>query len=98
MEFVANALGVYIVICMLVLPFWVYQFIQLMLLSDDDFPGKHDKILWAATFMVAFVAGPLAFRHWKTAYRMMRDEERLKDDGPVEPCQTENREGSDAIE
>jgi ABC-type bacteriocin/lantibiotic exporter with double-glycine peptidase domain len=55
--------------------FWVYQFIQLMLLSDTDFPGKYDKILWVVAFIFAFCVAPFAFLSWKTAYRMMRRKE-----------------------
>jgi hypothetical protein len=50
------------------LVFWVYQFVQLMLLSEADFPGKYDKCLWAAAFIIAFVAAPFAFLGWKAAY------------------------------
>jgi hypothetical protein len=35
--------------------FWVYQFVQLMLLSEADFPGKYDKCLWTAAFIIAFL-------------------------------------------
>jgi hypothetical protein len=59
--------------------FWVYQFIQLMLLSDSDFPGRYDKILWVAAFLFAFLVAPFAFLWWKTAYRMMRQEEQSPD-------------------
>jgi hypothetical protein len=31
--------------------FWVVQFVQVMLLSDADFPGKYDKGLWTAVFI-----------------------------------------------
>ena len=55
--------------------FWVYQFVQLMLLSDSDFPGKHDKVLWGAAFVLAFPVAPFAFLWWKTVYRMMRQKE-----------------------
>ena len=34
--------------------FWMWQFVQLMLLSDDDFPGRNDKVLWVVTFIVFF--------------------------------------------
>ena len=61
--------------------FWVYQFVQLMLLSDSDFPGRHDKILWVAAFVFAFFVAPFAFLWWKTGYRMMRREEQSRDQG-----------------
>ena len=55
---------------------WVYQFIQLMLLSESDFPGKHDRYLWAAAFIVASPFAPIAFYAWKIAYFAMRSEQR----------------------
>ncbi len=61
---------------------WMYQFIQLMLLSDADFPGKHDKILWAAAFVLLFPITPLAFLWWKAAYRSMLRDDRPRDDRP----------------
>lgn len=48
--------------------FWVSQFIQLMLLSDEDFPGKNDKILWFVTFILLSVIAPGLFAWWKQAY------------------------------
>jgi hypothetical protein len=51
--------------------FWVYQFVQLMLLSEVDFPGKYDKCLWTVAFILAFVLAPFAFFGWKIAYRAM---------------------------
>ena len=51
--------------------FWVYQFVQLMLLSDADFPGTYDKCLWTIAFIAVFVVTPFAFLGWKFAYRAM---------------------------
>jgi hypothetical protein len=51
--------------------FWIYQFVQLMLLSDADFPGRYDKCLWTAAFIAFFVVAPFAFFGWKFAYRAM---------------------------
>jgi len=59
---------------------WIYQFIQLMLLSDADFPGKHDKILWVAAFVLVSPIAPFAFLWWKAAYRSMLRDERPRDD------------------
>jgi hypothetical protein len=51
--------------------FWSLQFVQLMLLSDSDFPGKYDKCLWTAAFIFAFFFTPFAFMGWKSAYQAM---------------------------
>jgi len=47
--------------------FWVWQFVQLMLLEDTLFPGRFDKILWAAAFILLSPLAPFAFRAWKFA-------------------------------
>ncbi len=51
--------------------FWVYQFVELMLFTDADFPGKYDKCLWTAAFIFAFVLAPFALLGWKYAYKAM---------------------------
>jgi hypothetical protein len=52
--------------------FWVYEFVQLMLLADGDFPGRYDKALWVVAFVVLFVIAPFAFLYWKRASLTMR--------------------------
>lgn len=47
--------------------FWILQFVELMLLEDELFPGRHDKALWVAAFIVVFILTPFAFRMWKSA-------------------------------
>jgi len=56
--------------------FWCRQFSTLMLLSDSDFPGKYDKILWFGAFFLGFFVAPLAFSFWKYAYLEFRLEEK----------------------
>jgi len=63
----------------LIMVVWVYQFVQLMLLADSDFPGKHDKALWVAAFILVCVIAPFAFLWWKTAYRSMLEESKPTD-------------------
>ena len=45
--------------------FWIYQFAQLMTLSDDDFPGRYDKALWVVAFVAVSFLAALAFSVWK---------------------------------
>ncbi len=61
-----------IIVALLFLIFWWWQFIQLMMLSDSDFPGRYDKPLWAVLFIVAFAIAPFLFIHWKSACLAMR--------------------------
>jgi hypothetical protein len=63
-------------VSLLLLVFWVYQFVLLMLLGDEDFPGRHDKILWVAVFVLLSVIAPFAFLWWKRACLTMRADDR----------------------
>jgi hypothetical protein len=51
--------------------YWCYQFIQLMMLSDSEFPGEYDKVLWVVAFVFMCPFTPFAFHAWKTAYDSM---------------------------
>jgi len=51
---------------------WLRQFVKLMLLSDTDFPGKYDKCLWTAVFVLLSIIAPFAFMFWKSAYEHRR--------------------------
>ena len=63
--------AVLIVVVLVVCIVWVYQFVQLMMLSEADFPGRYDKCLWTAAFIVAAGLAPFAFYGWKSAYKAM---------------------------
>ena len=63
--------SVLIVVALILCIVWVYQFVQLMMLSEADFPGKYDKCLWTAAFIVAAGLAPFAFLGWKSAYKAM---------------------------
>lgn len=63
--------AVLIVVVLVVCIVWVYQFVQLMMLSEADFPGRYDKCLWTAAFIVAAGLAPFAFLGWKSAYKAM---------------------------
>ncbi len=61
-----------LVIAVFLILFWIYQFTQLMLFSDDDFPGRYDKALWVFAFVLACALAPFAFYFWKRAYVEVR--------------------------
>jgi hypothetical protein len=47
---------------------WSHEFVFLMGLRDDDFPGRHDKLIWA---FLLFAFAPLAvwfFRSYRLAH------------------------------
>lgn len=53
--------------------FWVMQLLSLMMMPDDAFPGRYDKIIWAAVLVVLTVFGALLFVIWKKFYQVDRD-------------------------
>jgi hypothetical protein len=65
---IAFPTGLIVAIAALVLAiFWMFQFVQLMLLEDGYFAGRYDKILWVITFLVMPLLAPFAFLMWKGA-------------------------------
>jgi hypothetical protein len=48
---------------------WAYQFIQLMLMSDEEFPGRSDKITWSLVFVIMMPLAPFVFLFWRGAYK-----------------------------
>lgn len=47
---------------------WIGTFADLMRLADSDFPGRYDKILWCAAFLVLPLGAIFAFRRWRQAH------------------------------
>lgn len=47
---------------------WIREIVQLMGLSDDAFPGRHDKALWLALMVVLPPIGVPAFCIFRRAY------------------------------
>ena len=55
---------------------WLWQFLQLMLLEDSMFPGRHDKLIWGAVFVFIWPLAPIAFMVWKRLFLALREVER----------------------
>ena len=45
--------------------FWFWQLTSLMLMSDDAFPGRYDKLIWAAILILLNALGAAVFVYWK---------------------------------
>jgi hypothetical protein len=76
--------GLFFLFCAII---WIYQFMDLMMMPDDDFPGRFDKILWVATFLVLFtLVAPLAFGLWKekNRQRLRKRQRALAETSPSE--------------
>jgi hypothetical protein len=55
---------VHVVILLVILSaliFWLRQLIDVMQRSDDDFPGRNDKLIWAVVIVLGNVFGALAY-------------------------------------
>lgn len=59
---------------------WVMQFAFFMALDDRSFPGSHDKLIWAAAFLLAFPVAPFAFMVWKSARKAYVEAVRASDE------------------
>lgn len=55
--------------------FWLFQIVALMDMKDNEFPGRHDKVLWFIAVLLGSVVGALAFLLW----RFMRSGETMSD-------------------
>jgi hypothetical protein len=56
------------------LVFWISEFVALMRLRDEAFPGRHDKLVWSVLMIVLPPVGAIAFgiyrrREWPAAGR-----------------------------
>jgi hypothetical protein len=54
---------------------WLTQFIQLMLMSEHDFPGRNDRFIWSMVFIFLCPLAPFAFWGWKSAFSRQIDAE-----------------------
>jgi len=47
---------------------WAREFLALMRLGDHDFPGRHDKLVWAALLILAPPVGVWMFGAYRAAH------------------------------
>jgi uncharacterized membrane protein YagU involved in acid resistance len=64
-------LGTVILVILLFALVWVWlkQFVWMMALDDGSFPGKYDKLIWSAVFIILLPLAPFAFAMWKIAWK-----------------------------
>jgi hypothetical protein len=56
-----------VVVIIAVVIIWSYQFVFLMLMEDALFPGRLDKAIWGAAFLLAAPLAPFVFLLWRRA-------------------------------
>lgn len=54
-----------VVMAVLALIFWFVPLLDLMKMTDESFPGRFDKPIWAAILILLPVLGSLLFVIWK---------------------------------
>ena len=59
-----------IVLLVVAVVFWLSQFVSLMNMRDEDFPGRYDKPIWAMTLILANILGAIAFWIWKPLFNI----------------------------
>ena len=47
--------------------YWVTSFVFLMCLTDEEMPGRYDKILWYIVFFTMWVFAPFILGMWRKA-------------------------------
>lgn len=47
---------------------WSHEFVELMRRPDDAFPGRNDRLVWAAALIVAAPLGLMAFWYYRRTY------------------------------
>jgi type VI protein secretion system component VasK len=62
-------LTIALVLCLAVGILWVFQFVKLMSLADEDFPGQHARLGWVAGFVLLWFITPFAFLIWNAGRR-----------------------------
>jgi len=65
-DFAALALAV--IVLPLFLRAWRREFLFLMALRDDDFPGRHDKVIWAVALLAFAPVALWVFRSYRLAH------------------------------
>jgi hypothetical protein len=62
--------------------FWGYQFVQLMLMTDEELPGRYDKLIWGVVFVATLPLAPFVFLFWRGAHKeiLRRKAEEVFDD------------------
>ena len=56
--------------------FWILQFWSVLLMRDEDFPGKNDKIMWALIVFFGSAVGAILFAIWRWEHEHNRQSER----------------------
>jgi len=80
---------VMVVLMLLLAILWVFQFVALMSLEDEELPGEHARIGWVAAFLVLWPVAPFAFMLWRYRAAVARTDR--KSEGPPPPLSSRRR-------
>jgi len=59
----------FLLVGLVLILFWIFQFANLMRLEDDQLPGQYARFGWIAAFLVLWPFAPFAFLLWNTGPR-----------------------------
>ena len=63
---------VWVILTLIAAAFWLLTLWSVVSTSDDDFPGRNDKLMWAIIVFFGFVLGAILFIVWKSEYQRSR--------------------------
>jgi hypothetical protein len=88
----AGAMFSSILLCLLILAWfvraWCDQFVFLMGMGDDDFPGRHDKLIWVFLLLAFAPIAVWFFKSYRLAHWPAPEPARLRPE-PVGPTATQ---------
>ena len=62
-------LVVWVILALVAAVFWFLTLCSVLSASDEEFPGRNDKLMWAIIVFFGSVLGAILFFFWKWEYQ-----------------------------
>lgn len=70
------AVVIVVILAILLVVFWISQLLSLMNMRDEQFAGRHDKVLWFIVVFFGTLLGAFVFWLWKVRKYLERERAR----------------------